>query len=44
MWAVVPNTSDKRVEFVRSFGGLNDGIMGMNEGIDKEVEGDYNKV
>ena len=40
----MPNTSDKRVGFIRSSGDFNNGIVSVNERIDKEVEGDYNKV
>ena len=44
MWAIVPNTSDKRVGFARSFGDLNNRIVGMNEGVNDKVESDYGKV
>ena len=44
VWAIVPNTSDKRIGFVRSFGDLNNRIVGMNEGIDDKVKSDYSEV
>ena len=44
MWAIVPNTSDKGVGFVRSSGDLNKGIVSMDEGVDNKVESDYSKV
>ena len=44
VWAVVPNTSDKRVGFIRSFRDLNNGIVGMNKGVDNKMESDYNEV
>ena len=40
----MPNTSDKRVGFVRSFGNLNNWIVGVNEGIDDKVKSDYGEV
>ena len=40
----MPDTSDERIRFIRSFRDLNDGIVGMNKGINKEMEGNYNKV
>ena len=44
MWAIVPNTGDKRVGFIRSFGDLNNWIVGVNEGVNDKVEGDYSEV
>ena len=44
MWAIVPNTSDKRVGFVRSSRDLNNRVVGMNKGIDDKVKCDYSKV
>ena len=44
VWAVVPDTTDKGIRFIRASGDLNYGIVGMNEGIDNEVKGDYDKV
>ena len=44
MWAVVPDTSDKGIGFVRPFGDLGDRIMGMNKRINNEMECDYDKV
>ena len=44
MWAIVPNTSDGGIGFVRSSGDLNDGIVGVDKGVNDKMEGDYNKV
>ena len=44
MWAVMPNTSDKGVGFVRSFRDLNNWIVGVNKRIDGKVKSDYSKV
>ena len=44
MQAIVPNTSDERIGFIRSSGDLNNGIVGVNEGIDDKVESDYSEV
>ena len=44
MRAIVPNTSDKGVGFVRSFGDFNNWIVGVNKGIDDKMEGDYGEV
>ena len=42
--AVVPNTGDKGVGFIRSFGNLNDWVVGVNKGVNDKMEGDYSKV
>ena len=44
VWTIVPNTSDKRVGFVRSFGDLNNRVVGMNEGVNDKVESNYSEV
>ena len=44
MWAIVPHASDKRVGFVRSSGDLNEGIVGMNEGVNDKMKSNYSEV
>ena len=44
MRAIVPNTSDEGIGFVRSSRERNNRGVGMNEGINDEVESDYGKV
>ena len=44
VWAVVPNASDKRIGFVRSFGDLDNGIVSVNKGINNKMEGDDSEV
>ena len=44
MWAIVPNTSDKRVGFIRSSGDFNNGVVSVNKGVDDKMESDYDKV
>ena len=44
MRTVMRNTGDERIRFVRSSRDLNNRIIGMNQGINDEVKGDYDKV
>ena len=44
VWAIMPNTSDKRVGFIRSFRDLNNWVVGVNKRVNDKVESDYSKV
>ena len=44
MWAIVPNTSDERVGFIRPLRNLNDGIVGVNKRVNNKMKSDYGEV
>ena len=44
VWAIVPNTGDKGIRFIGSSRDCINGVVGIDQQIDDEVEGDDNKI